>query len=651
MRAKASERGMGGSVTHPALVQRPGTRDTGAMLRWAETRIPPTVPPEAPPPAGAGLLAFYWHFVRQARGAFAALFGAAFFVALLDTLIPLFMGRVITLLARHDAATLFAAAWPELLGMAAVVLLLRPIALFTQGLLANQVIAANLTNRIRWQSHWHVVRQGWSFFQNDFAGRIATRVMQTGPSLRESVVASLQAVWYLIVYGAVSIIALAALAPALVTPILVWFVAYILLLRAFVPRLRDRSKATSESRSALTGRIVDTYSNILTVKLFARAEHQDAFVRDGIERHTRTFHRQLRLTTLFGVGLSTLSALMVTSTAALSLWLWTEGRVETGMVAAVLPLTWQLLRTAGWVADSVTSIFENVGTVQEGMETIAKPLRDADREDAAPLVVTEGAIRYENVSFGYGAARGVIRDLVLDIRPGERIALVGHSGAGKSTLINLLLGFFQPEAGRIVIDGQDIAGVTQESLRQQVAVVTQDTSLMHRSIGDNIRFGRPDATEAEVIAAAKQAAAHDFILNLSDWEGRTGYDSRVGERGVKLSGGQRQRIAIARVILKGAPILVLDEATSALDSESEAVIQEQLETLMAGRTVIAVAHRLSTIARMDRLVVMEDGRIVEQGSHADLLAADGAYARMWNRQSGGFIDDPAKAGRLGYPAG
>ncbi|WP_291299442.1 ABC transporter ATP-binding protein [Elioraea sp.] len=621
------------------------------MLRWAETLIPPTVPPEAPPPSGAGLIAFYWHFVRQARGPFAALFAAAFTVALLDTLIPLFMGRVVTLLARHDTATLFAAVWPELLGMAAVLMLLRPAALVTQGLLANQVIAANLTNRIRWQSHWHVVRQGWSFFQNDFAGRIATRVMQTGPSLRESVVASLQAVWYLIVYGAVSIIALLALAPMLVAPILVWFVAYILLLRAFVPRLRDRAKATSEARSALTGRIVDTYANILTVKLFARARDQDGFVRDGIDRHTGIFHRQLRLITLFGLCLSLLSASMVTATAALSIWLWTKGGVEPGMVAAVLPLTWQLLRTAGWVADSVTSIFENVGTVQEGMETIAKPLRDADREDATPLVVTEGGIRYEHVSFGYGAARGVIRDLVLDIRPGERIALVGHSGAGKSTLINLLLGFFQPEAGRIVIDGQDIAGVTQESLRQQVAVVTQDTSLLHRSIRDNIRFGRPDATEEEVIEAARQAAAHDFILNLSDWEGRTGYDSRVGERGVKLSGGQRQRVAIARVILKGAPILVLDEATSALDSESEAVIQEQLETLMAGRTVIAVAHRLSTIARMDRLVVMEEGRIVEQGSHAALLAADGAYARMWNRQSGGFIDDPAQAGRLGYPAG
>ncbi|WP_239451735.1 ABC transporter ATP-binding protein [Elioraea rosea] len=624
--------------------------DTGAMFAWAERHIPPTVPPEGPPPS-SGLLAFYWHFIAQARGAFAALFGAAFTVALLDTMVPLFMGRVVTLLERHEASALLRETWPELLGMAVVLLLLRPAALVTQQVLASQVIAANFTNRIRWQSHWHVVRQGWSFFQNDFAGRIATRVMQTGPSLRESVVASLQAVWYLMVYGAVSIVALAALAPALVAPVLVWFVAYILLLRGFVPRLRDRAKATSEARSALTGRIVDTYSNILTVKLFARTRDQDEFVRDGINRHTTTFLRQLRLITVFSLSLNLLSAAMVTATAGLAVWLWTEGAVRTGMVAAVLPLTWQLLRTAGWVADSVTGIFENVGTVQEGMLTIAKPLRDGDREDAVPLVVTRGAIRYENVSFGYGAARGVIRELTLDIAPGERVALVGHSGAGKSTLINLLLGFFPTEQGRILIDGQDIAGVTQESLRQQIAVVTQDTSLLHRTIRENIRFGRPDATEEEVIEAARMAAAHDFIQGLSDWDGRAGYDARVGERGVKLSGGQRQRVAIARVILKGAPILVLDEATSALDSESEAVIQEQLETLMAGRTVIAVAHRLSTIARMDRLVVMEEGRIVEQGSHAELLAAGGAYARMWSRQSGGFLDDPAQAGRLGYPAG
>jgi ATP-binding cassette subfamily B multidrug efflux pump len=624
-------------------------RYAAPMLRAAERLIPPTeAAPEALPPPG--LAAFYWHFIRQAKGPFAAMFAVVGVVAVLDTLVPLFMGRLVTLLATHPGEALWANAWPELLAMAIVMLLGRPVALLTQSVLTNQVIAANVTNRIRWQSHWHVSRQGWSFFQNDFAGRIATRVMQTGPALRESVVASAQAVWYLVVYGIGSVAMMASFEPVLTLPMLVWLVFYVGLLRWFVPRLRDRLKATSEKRSMVTGRIVDTYTNILTVKLFARAADQDAFVRSGIDQHTATFHRQLRMITLFGLCLWTASALMVTSTGALAVVLAARGGIEVGMVAAVLPLAWQMLRNAGWVAESVTAIFENVGIVQEGMETIAKPLRNPDRADAVPLAVTEGRIVFERVTFGYGTIRGVIRDLDLAIAPGERVGLVGHSGAGKSTLINLLLRFFEPEQGRILIDGQDIAAVTQESLRQQIAVVTQDTSLLHRSIRDNIRYGRPQASEAEVIDAATRAEAHDFILGLEDWDGRRGYDSEVGERGVKLSGGQRQRIAIARVILKDAPILILDEATSALDSEAEAAIQASLDRLMAGRTVIAIAHRLSTIAKMDRLVVMEAGRIVEQGSHAELLERGGAYARMWARQSGGFIDEPEGAGRVGYPA-
>jgi ATP-binding cassette subfamily B multidrug efflux pump len=391
-------------------------------------------------------------------------------------------------------------------------------------------------------------------------------------------------------------------------------------------------------RSALTGRIVDSYTNILTVKLFARARDEDDFVRKTIDEHTSAFRRQLRMTTRYIITLNLLNACLIVATTAAALLLWRAGAIAVGTVAMALPLAWQISNMAGWVGDNVTAIFENVGVVQEGMRSIAVARQMPDAAGAAELAVTEGRIEFDHVRFGYGTERGVLHDLSLTIAPGERVGLVGHSGAGKSTLVNLLLHFHAPESGRILIDGQDIAGVTQESLRGQIAMVTQDTSLLHRSIRDNIRYGRPWASDAEVLAAARQAEATEFIEQLEDWNGRRGLDAHVGERGVKLSGGQRQRVAIARVILKNAPILVLDEATSALDSEVEAAIQSQLETLMRGRTVIAIAHRLSTIARMDRVIVLEHGDIVEQGSHADLLSRSGAYARMWHRQSGGFQD-------------
>jgi ATP-binding cassette subfamily B multidrug efflux pump len=504
--------------------------------------------------------------------------------------------------------------------------------------MANQAIAANVGNLIRWQSHWHVVRQSWAFFQNDFAGRIANRVMQTGPSIRETLTALLTAVWYILVYGTSALILLASADRWLALPIVIWFASYLVMLRLFVPRMRDRSKDMSEVRSMLTGRVVDSYTNILTVKLFARAQEEDAYVREAVDEHTGMFHASLRLNTLFGLTLSTLNAMMVTGTAALALWLWTRGLVEVGTVAMTLPLTWQIVNISGWVAWQVTNIFENVGVVQEGMMTIAKPLALTDRPGAPELVVSRGEIRFESVRFGYGRETGVLNGFTLIVNPGEKIGFVGRSGAGKSTAVNLLLRFFDVEEGRILIDGQDIATVTQESLRAQISVVTQDTSLLHRSIGDNIRYGRSTASDAEVEAAAKLAHAEEFIGTLEDWKGRRGYEAQVGERGVKLSGGQRQRIAIARVILKDAPILVLDEATSALDSEVEAAIQQSLGTLMTGKTVIAIAHRLSTIARMDRLIVLDRGRIVEQGSHEALLKLNGHYAALWRRQSGGFID-------------
>jgi ATP-binding cassette subfamily B multidrug efflux pump len=553
-------------------------------------------------------------------------------------MVPVFMGRVVSLVTSSDPARLWDDSRWTLLGMAAVLLVLRPLAQTAQNLIAHQAIAANVANMMRWQHHWHVVRQSWTFFQNDYAGRIASRVLQTGPAMRESLVALITGVWYILVYGTNALVLLASADPWLALPISLWFASYIVLLRAFVPRMRDRSREVSEARSMLTGRVVDTYTNILTVKLFARARYEDAYVRDAVDEHTGRFHASLRLNTLFSFSLMTLNAMLVTGTSATAIALWMHGKVGVGVVAMALPMSWQIVSIAGWVALRVTEIFENIGVVQEGMMTIARPIELTDRPGAAELMVTRGEITFEDVRFGYGRENGLIDGLNLTVRPGERIGLVGRSGAGKSTLVNLLLRFFDVEGGRILIDGRDIALATQESLRAQISVVTQDTSLLHRSIRENIRYGRTDASEAEIMTAARLAHADEFITDLEDWRGRRGYDAQVGERGVKLSGGQRQRVAIARVILKNAPILVLDEATSALDSEVEAAIQASLDTLMAGRTVIAIAHRLSTIARMDRLVILDRGRIVEQGAHEELLRAGGHYAALWRRQSGGFID-------------
>jgi len=615
------------------------------LFRYFESRVgnataapPPQVERAGPPP---GLAAFYWHFIRQTRGLYVAMFATGLGVALIDTLVPVFIGQLVGMMAAGDRQAQLAAQWPGLVAIGAAVLALRPLMQLADSLVRNNAVNGGVTTLIRWQSHWHVIRQGWPFFQNDFAGRIANRVMNTAMSLRESVVSSIRAIWYILVYGISALALMTSAEPRLALPMLLWMLGYLAFLRFFVPRMRDLSRLSAEARSQVMGRVVDSYSNFPTVKLFARAADEDAFVRESMNEHRERIGDHMRMTTRFMFTLSCLNSLLIVGTAAIGVALWVRGDIGPVAVATALPLAWQIANMAGWVSWEVSGIFENVGVVQEGMETIAVPHALVDKPDARPLVVSQGAIEFERVQFSYGqpehGERQVLDGLTLRVRPGERLGLVGRSGAGKTTLMNLLLRFYDVEGGRILIDGQDLRDVTQESLRGAIGVVTQDSSMLHRSIAANIRYGRPDASDAQVQAAARQAHADGFIAALRDWKGRTGYDAHAGERGVKLSGGQRQRVALARVILKDAPILLLDEATSALDSEVEAAIQEQLDDLMIGKTVIAIAHRLSTIARMDRLVVMDKGRIVESGTHDELLSLNGHYAVLWRRQSGGFL--------------
>ena len=616
-----------------------------SLFSYFESRVPnaTAAPPAAverdgPPP---GLLPFYMHFVRQSPRLYVAMFVFGATVALLDTVIPLFIGMLVGLMTAPEPRVAVLAQAPLLMAMAALVLVARPLAILADSMVRNNAVIPGVTTLIRWQSHWHVIRQSWNFFQNDFAGRIANRVMNTSNSLRESVVSSIRAVWYIVVYGVTALLLVSSADWRLAVPIICWIVAFVFFLRYFVPRMRDLSRLSSEARSQVMGRVVDSYTNFPTVKLFARAADEDSYVREAMVEHRERIAAHMRMTTRFMGTLTCMNSALVVGTAGLGISLWLAGQVSAAAVATALPLAWQIANMAGWVSWEVSGIFENIGVVQEGMETIAVPHALTDRPNARELVIGGGTIRFEHVRFSYGAlargGRAVLDDLSLEIAAGERVGVVGRSGAGKSTLVSLLLRFHDVEGGRITIDGQDLRDVTQESLRAAIGVVTQDTSMLHRSIAANIRYGRPQATDAEVEAAARQAHAHEFIVGLRDWKDRGGYEAHAGERGVKLSGGQRQRVALARVILKNAPILVLDEATSALDSEIEAAIQEQLETLMQGKTVIAIAHRLSTIARMDRLVVMDAGRIVEQGTHEELLRAGGHYALLWKRQSGGFL--------------
>ncbi|MGQ0672518.1 MAG: ABC transporter ATP-binding protein [Hyphomicrobium sp.] len=615
------------------------------MFRWFETRIDPFEGAgiERPPD---GLWQFYWHFVKPVWPAFLALLVAGFLGSAIEVLLTAFIGNLVDMMRNApDPKTFVSDNAGTLAVMGVIALVIRPVVSVVHDLIKNQMIATTFTNRIRWQTHRYVLRQSLGFFQNDFAGRIANKIIQTAPALRESIVQLIDALWYAIVHFAGALVLFAAADWRLVVPLLVWLVAYVAALSWFVPRIKQRSTDASEARSMLTGRIVDSYTNALTVKLFAHAEREDGYARAALTEQMEKWQASLRLITGMELMLYVMNGVLIVAASALAIGLWSAGEVSIGATTVVIGLVMRIVTMSGWVMWTISGIFENIGVVHEGMETIARVNDVVDRPAAKPLTVSKGEVRFEAVRFDYGKTRaigdgrpaGVIDGLSLVIKPGEKVGLVGRSGAGKSTLVNLLLRFYDLAEGRILIDGQDIAEVSQDTLRAEIGMVTQDTSLLHRSVLENILYGRPDAGRAGAIAAAKRAQAHEFILGLEDKKGRKGYDGHVGERGVKLSGGQRQRIAIARVLLKNAPILVLDEATSALDSEVEAAIQESLMELMAGKTVIAIAHRLSTIAAMDRLIVMDQGRIVEEGSHAELLDRSGLYASLWARQSGGFL--------------
>jgi ATP-binding cassette subfamily B multidrug efflux pump len=585
-----------------------------------------------------------WPFLRDYAKPFKTVFWLTAIMSVIVAAIEIgliyYMGRVVDLLTG-EPSQVWADHGTELILLALFVLLLRPALQLIDVLLLNNTILPNFGTLIRWRAHKHVLRQSVGWFENDFAGRIANRIMQTPPAAGEVVFQVFDAITFSLAYLAGAAVLLMVADARLLIPLVIWFALYAMLIRWTVKRVGPASQAASDARSTVTGRVVDSYSNIHSVKMFAHHDRELTYAKEAIEGTRRTFQVEMRIYTIMDAMLVTLNGLLIVGVVGWGIALWMQGSASVGIVAAATALTLRLNAMTGWIMWALTTFFRQLGVVAEGMETIAQPVDLVDAANAEPLKLTDGGIEIRNLSHHYGRDGGGLDRINISIQPGEKVGLIGRSGAGKSTLVKLLLRFYDAESGQILIDGQDIGAVTQDSLRSHIGMVQQDSSLLHRSVRDNLLYGRPDASETQMIEAAKQAEAHAFICDLQDPEGRQGYDAHVGERGVKLSGGQRQRVTLARVILKDAPILLLDEATSALDSEVEAAIQDTLYGMMQGKTVIAIAHRLSTIARMDRILVMDQGRIVEEGSHDNLLAQGGLYAQFWARQSGGFLNPEA----------
>ncbi len=607
------------------------------IFDWFEARIEP-YPSEDPSRPPNTLYAFCRHYTKGMEFWLVMLAITSAVIALTEVLLFSFMGSIVDWLSQSDPKTFIQNEWPALLGMALVVIVARPLMSAFGSLVLHQTFLGNFPMRIRWNVHNYLIRQSMSYFQDEFAGRIATKLMQTSLAVRETVMKVLDILVYVVTYFLGILFVTFAADWRMMLPFLAWVFVYAAALKYFVPRMRKISAEQADARSLMTGRVVDSYTNIATVKLFSHSNREQAYAKESMDMFLNTVHRQMRLSSALEICITLMNSVLFFVVAAIGIGLWMNGEVMPGAVAIALGIILRIWGMSHWIMWEMAALFENIGTVQDGINSISLPRLVSDKPEAKPLPPVSGDIKFDEVTFKYGGEKGVIEKLNLTVPRGQKIGLVGRSGAGKSTLVNILLRFYDVEGGKITIDGHDISEVQQDTLRKNLAMVTQDTSLLHRSVRENLLYGRPDATEEMMIAAAKQAEAHDFILELTDPAGRKGYDAHVGERGVKLSGGQRQRIAIARVLLKDAPILILDEATSALDSEVEAAIQEQLHRLMEGKTVIAIAHRLSTIAEMDRLIVMDQGKIIEDGSHDELLEKDGVYAPLWKRQSGGFIN-------------